>query len=206
MKRLTDHLPRPATLVALVIIGLTAATGATAATLVTGKQIRDNSVTGADIKRGTLGASDLSRAARRSLRGATGKTGPAGSPGPRGEPGVTLADRVFAARADDVEVEAADSVKQIVELLLPGGRFVIDANLSVKSDGSGDVCSLRTSDGLLHELQFTIGDQDGDQVILQGEFDNSSRQTGRVRVSCSADDRLQVTEARMRAVEVGSLG
>ncbi len=57
---------------------------ATAASLITGQQIRNGTVTGADIKNRSLGTVDLSRAAIRSLA----TPGPAGSPGRDGTNGV----------------------------------------------------------------------------------------------------------------------
>lgn len=88
----------------------------------------------------------------------------------------------------------------------PPAGSTIDASLTVKSGGGGDVCNLTTSDGLLQELQFTVGDNDGDQLLLQGEFDNTARAAGRVRVSCSADDQLEAEDARIRAMQFESLG
>ncbi len=53
--------------------------------LITGDQILNSSITGKDLKDGSVGPSDLSRTARTALQGAPGKTGPAG---PQGAPGA----------------------------------------------------------------------------------------------------------------------
>ncbi len=70
---------------ALVIAGAltvgAAAGGASAALLITGKQIKDNTVTTKDIKNGTLKKKDMSSKAIEALEGATGSAGPAGAPG-----------------------------------------------------------------------------------------------------------------------------
>lgn len=200
------YLPRPATVIAAVAVFLSGVAGATAANLITGSEIKDGSLTGADVKRGSLSAQDLSRSARRRLRGQTGATGSAGPQGPPGEPGTAGPSRVLTAQTGDVEVSSADGLRQVAELVLPPGRFSLDALLTVRSDGAGDVCELRSSDGLLQELQFTVGDNDGDQVLLQGELDTGTRPSGRVRVSCSADDALEVEDVRIRALQVGQVG
>lgn len=61
--------------------------------LITGEQILNSSLTGKDLKDGSIGPSDLSRSARAALQGTPGKTGPAGPQGiagpqgPKGEQG-----------------------------------------------------------------------------------------------------------------------
>lgn len=83
-----------AVIVAAVALMLAAGAGATASLLITGKQIKNNTVTTADIKNRTLKAKDLSLAAKKKLRGAAGATGaqgatgPAGPAGPAGLPGL----------------------------------------------------------------------------------------------------------------------
>ena len=59
---------------------------ATAASLITGAQIKDNSVTGRDIKDESLTLADVKPSAAKALKG---KRGPAGAPGPKGVKGDT---------------------------------------------------------------------------------------------------------------------
>ena len=81
---------------AVLVTALAVGVGSVQATqLVTGAQISNNSVTGKDIKRGSLGVSDLSAAARRSLRGARGARGPAGAPGATGLTGPKGTTDIF---------------------------------------------------------------------------------------------------------------
>ena len=54
---------------------------------VTGKQIKDCTVTGKDVKNRSLGAAKLSVGALGSLAGERGPTGPQGAPGPKGDLG-----------------------------------------------------------------------------------------------------------------------
>ncbi|MEZ5081038.1 MAG: hypothetical protein R2878_10380 [Thermoleophilia bacterium] len=85
---------------AVLAVGGGAATGAR---LITGKQIQDGSITGQDIRNGSIGAGELSASVRRAIRagggrgpaGATGATGaqgpagPQGASGPKGDTGAT---------------------------------------------------------------------------------------------------------------------
>ncbi|MBO9534409.1 MAG: hypothetical protein J7513_15660 [Solirubrobacteraceae bacterium] len=86
--------PSPAMLVAIgavVFAGPPAAIGASK--LITGDQIANGSVTGKDLKDGSIGPSDLSQSSKQALAGArgqagaTGATGAPGAAGPQGEQG-----------------------------------------------------------------------------------------------------------------------
>lgn len=74
-----------AVIVAVVALVLSAGAGATASLLITGKQIKNNTVTTKDIKNRTLKAKDLSLGAKSKLRG---PAGPAGATGPQGPAGA----------------------------------------------------------------------------------------------------------------------
>lgn len=90
---------RPSTLIVAVLALVLALGGtATAAKLITGKQIKNSSLTGvdvknsaltgADVKNGTIGTADLSAAAKKATAGAAGPAGPAGPKGDTGTPGA----------------------------------------------------------------------------------------------------------------------
>jgi hypothetical protein len=82
------RLPSPAMIVAIVALVFATTGGAYAATrLITGRQIAKNTITGANVKSGSLQSNDLSRSARTALRGATGPAGPAGVAGAVGPAG-----------------------------------------------------------------------------------------------------------------------
>ena len=75
-----------AVLVAVLALIVAAGAGATASMIITGKQIKDGSITTKDVKNRSLKVKDLSPKATSKLRGATGPAGPAG---PRGATGAT---------------------------------------------------------------------------------------------------------------------
>ena len=87
------HLRRPrvpqltsAHLIAVAAVVLAMAGSATAASLITGAQIKDNTVTGRDIKDKSLTLVDVKPSAAKALKG---KRGPAGKQGPKGVKGDT---------------------------------------------------------------------------------------------------------------------
>jgi len=82
------HFTLPTALAVLALV-VALSTSAAAALIITGKQIENESVTGADIRNRSLLARDLSLRTRKSLRGATGPVGPIGPAGPQGATGAT---------------------------------------------------------------------------------------------------------------------
>jgi hypothetical protein len=81
--------PSPALLLSVVAIVLACAGSATAGSLITGRQIKDNSVTGADLRDGTVRTRDLAAPLqpRAGTPGPAGPAGPKGDAGPAGAPG-----------------------------------------------------------------------------------------------------------------------
>lgn len=95
MKKVLARLVRqsPAMIVAMLalFVALTGtAVATTSALLITGKQIKDGSITGLDIKNKSLGVADLASKARgaRGARGLAGPPGPAGAAGAAGAQGL----------------------------------------------------------------------------------------------------------------------
>jgi hypothetical protein len=106
-------------LAGILAIGLITAATAGAASLITGADIQNGSVTGKDIKKGGVKLSDLSGKAKASLAGVPGPGGPAGPAGaqgpvgPEGAPGS--ADRYAEVRdtgllSDDVHKNVTDDM------------------------------------------------------------------------------------------------
>ncbi|WP_210651056.1 hypothetical protein [Nocardioides sp. SYSU D00065] len=73
--------------VAVIALVLSAGAGATASMLITGKQIKDGTITSRDVKNRSLKVKDLSTAAAAKLKGSTGPAGPAGPRGATGPAG-----------------------------------------------------------------------------------------------------------------------
>jgi hypothetical protein len=78
-----------AVVVAALALVVSAGAGATAARLVTGKDIKNGTVTSADVKNKSLKARDFSARAKSRMRGPAGATGATGATGPQGAPGIS---------------------------------------------------------------------------------------------------------------------
>src|SRR5215218_69280 len=89
-------------------------------------------ITGADIQNGSIGLRDLSRAARRGLKGNIGPTGPQGAPGPTGPAGApgaagpaSLSTAIRSAQFSALPEDFADG-----EVRCPDGMVAIGGSLS----------------------------------------------------------------------------
>lgn len=140
---------RSTTLVISLVALASAGTTATAASLVTGKDVRNGTLTGADVKnrslrgadvaRGTIPADRLTTAARASLRGATGPAGtagPQGAPGPQGVPGafkkiVSRSATASYTGGDGIigQEKTATALCEAGEQLISGGYFAPTATV-----------------------------------------------------------------------------
>jgi hypothetical protein len=159
------------TLIAVVAILAVTGTTATAATLITGKQIKNGSVNGADIKNRSLGAGELTRAAQASLRGQKGADGANGAPGAKGDKGDTGAagakgdngDRgpsnAFSTRVPAaLIIDGPTDSRKVIGGTLPSGSYVITAKVVVENNGPANdrpLCRL----GVMRGLQFEALDR-----------------------------------------------
>jgi hypothetical protein len=117
-----------AVIVAVIALVLSAGAGATASMMITGKQIKNNSVTTKDIKNRTLKAKDLSLGAKKKLRGATGPAGERGATGPAGPAGqVGPAGAAGAAGLPGLPGISGFQLVNSVPLQIPGGLSALSA-------------------------------------------------------------------------------
>jgi hypothetical protein len=169
--------PAPATVIALIAVLLACAGSATAGTLIGGAQVRNESLTGRDIKDGSIILRELSDgvrrriAARRQLqassqpgpagpRGATGARGPQGVQGEKGEKGdsvpqtITSAPGRIAVYGDDdiTPIDGtADDPSSVADILLPAGFYDATAEITVASVQDDDLilCEMATDGNAL---------------------------------------------------------
>ena len=146
MKRSPTYANVVATLALVLAIGGTTVAGASS--LISGRDIQDDSITGADIQNGSLtgadirpgslGSNSLSLAARANLRGARGDTGPqgdTGATGPQGAPGVG----VTTLNATGAGVTNYQDLATLATVALPtAGDYVIFAHLEATNTGATD--------------------------------------------------------------------
>ena len=127
IRSLSARRPSPAMIVALVALVFASAGSATAASLITGKQIRNNTITSADVKNRSLGLGDLTTKARQSLKAKDGSQGPAGPQGPQGAQGAP-----GVANVEIVEASSpSNSSPKGVEAECPAGKRVIGSGGAV---------------------------------------------------------------------------
>ena len=132
-------LRHPATILAILALVLASAGGAAAAHLITGRDIAKGTITGANVKDGSLSVKDLSGSTRAALAGAAGPAGavgpqgPAGGGGAKGDPGLK-GDKGDAGGTGDGTVPSGQTVHGVLVLL--GADAAADANGFVRASAS----------------------------------------------------------------------
>ena len=128
----------PAMAVAMLalFVALTGSAVATTSALITGNQIKNNSITGRDVKNKSLTPRDFRGSVRgpRGLRGLTGAAGPAGPQGPAGPAGAAGAPGSAVAYA---RINADGTVDET------NSKNIADAN--VTKPGAGTYCFVSLS-------------------------------------------------------------
>ncbi|WP_155992851.1 hypothetical protein [Nocardioides sp. URHA0020] len=119
--------------VIVVLLVLASTGGAVAGALITGKQIKDGTITAADIRNRSVATTDLAPATLRALSGRTGRAGPAGQRGPVGATGPA-----GAAGMKDVTVRSSTVSGQWVadvQLLCHADERAISAGVFTQTTG-----------------------------------------------------------------------
>jgi hypothetical protein len=99
-------------ILACVVVALAVGTtSATAATLITGKDIKNGTITAADVKRGSITTSRLASGLRERLQRVGSQGGPAGAPGAKGDKGDPGANGLDADKPRVVSADLAHGVK-----------------------------------------------------------------------------------------------
>jgi hypothetical protein len=130
--------PSPGTVIASVALFVACTGSATAATLITGGQIKNNSVTTKDVKNKSLRGADFKPGdLPRGPTGATGGQGPPGAQGPQGPqgpqgaPGLSGLQTVFASTPDN-----SNSPKSVTANC-PVGKTAISAHYNILGGKTG---------------------------------------------------------------------
>jgi hypothetical protein len=179
MRGIVKRRPSPALVVAIVALFVAFSGTATAALVMTGKQIKDGTITGKDLKHRTLGTNKLSKKAVSSLKGQPGPAGPqgaAGPQGPKGDPGSQgppgTPDGYTKAQADETFL----------------GRDAVRADFTDLAPTNDSDNSFAVVPGLLHlEVECKANGQ------MELRYVNDSGQTLKIATAVDADNGVGLT-------------
>lgn len=228
---ITFRRPSPALILATAAIVAGGAGSATAASLITGKQIKNDTVASADIKNGSLTSSDIKKgsisvtrlaaSAKKAMVGTPGPQGPAGATGATGAAGQPGAQGVQGEKGDrgpsdgyatfEGNPGAAPNAKATIDTLdLPRGSFIIMAKVDATADGAGDIleCDLVNQGDVIGRSRI-VASGVGRQILtvqaaptLNGLLLNSND----VQFQCADNDSdVTLGHAAMTAVRVGEM-
>lgn len=172
MSKRLPRRPSPALVVAVVAVLLTSAGSATAARLITGKQIKNSSITSTDIKNGSLQRGDFrSSQLPAGPRGAQGPAGANGAPGPPGGNGTNGFGLI---RYLQTANPFSDGESDIVVTVCPAGTFATGgaAWAADTATGATDHPEVITSDGIAYsDAGIGVGYFAGVSNVASGAVD-----------------------------------
>jgi len=159
--------PRASTVIASLALFVALGGSATAATLITGaqvrngsisgKDVRNSSVTGVDVKNGALGSADFGKSTKASAKGARGEQGPAGQAGSAGGQGAPGPDGVAAPQTAtaSANINAGGLDSQILSKVVPAGGYMVSVKGYMFSpDISQVTCRLFNGDTVADQVDW----------------------------------------------------
>jgi hypothetical protein len=214
MSSIMKRRPSPALVVAIVALFVAFSGTATAALVMTGKNIKDGTITGKDVKNRTLGAKKLSKKTVRSLKGQRGPAGPQGVAGLQGPAGPAGPSKAY---VDNLPgTITGGQLTRILEVAVEPGSYTVQANLEVHATGpSGTVdCRLRALGGTPTLLDYpspqfladvpAVGHIDSRILSLGGGF--TSSQGGIVELACKYEGNpVETVDGSLVVTKVGEL-
>ena len=127
--------PSPGTVIACIALVVACTGTATAATLITGKQIQNNSVTTKDVKNKSLRAGDFRPGTL--LRGPAGPAGATGPQGPQGAQGATGAAGLSGLEKISATTPFDSDSPKTIDTTCPAGKQALSADYDIVGGKNG---------------------------------------------------------------------
>ena len=174
-----------------------------AAGLITGQDIKNGSVTTADVKNHNLKLKDFSASARSGLTGATGATGATGTTGPQGPQGVQgpIGPSDAFSIYNDNGTTLTGSFKTVLSLAVPAGSYVVNSKALLFGSGGHVWCRLAAAGQFDDNDADTSSTESYATVANQLVFTTSGATS--VTLNCQGADTLWYK--KLTAIKVGSL-
>lgn len=209
MSKIMKRRPSPALVVAIVALFVAFSGTATAALVMTGKDIKNGTITGKDVKNRSLGTRDLSKKAVSSLKRHAPPGTEQGAAGPAGPAGPSKA------YVDNLAGPITDQLTRVMEVTVEPGSYTAQANLEAHATGAtGQVeCRLRALGGTptllgYSGVQFIVdgpaaGQIDSRFISLGGGFTTTG---GVVEMAClSGSNPVESIDGDLVVTKVGEL-
>jgi hypothetical protein len=171
-----------------------------AALVITGQDIKNNSVTSADVKNGNLKLKDLAASTRDGLTGARGAPGATGPTGPSNG----YSDREFG------EVALGEGlVTPLISLTLPAGKYLVDFKGTAHNSAASSViitCSVSYPSGPSDESLATLAPTVPSYATVALKLGVTLAAQTTVSVTCSHDGTdVSVMRSVITALKVATL-
>jgi hypothetical protein len=206
MSKIMKRRPSPALVVAIVALFVAFSGTATAALVMTGKDIKNGTITGKDVKNRSLGTGELSKKAISSLKRQAGPGAEQGGAGPAGP---------SKAYVDNLAGPITAQFTRVMEVTVEPGSYTVQANLEAHATGAtGQIeCRLRAIGGTptligYSGVQFIVdgpaaGQIDSRFISLGGGFTTTG---GVVEMAClSGSNPVESVDGDLVVTKVGEL-
>ena len=177
------------------------------------KQLKNNAVTSAKVKDGSLKAIDLAPGVLAASPGvgAAGPAGPAGAPGAAGPTGATGPSDAFSAYRDAISPPPlpANATTTIVTLALQPGKYVIVGKVNLDDvSGSSKVITCRlTAEGDGDEVLVTVpGTSTGEEeCVMTVVHEFTAAGNARLSIQTPVGSSVRPSFGKVTAIRVGSI-
>ena len=222
MKKVLVRMARqsPALIVAMLalFVALTGTAVATTSALIGSAQIRNNSITGVDVKNRSLRPIDFRGSVRgprglRGLTGATGATGAAGAQGAQGVQGPIGPSNGYGADSEGADLTWTAAEQTVQTLNLPAGSYVLTGKVLANNDGAGlpiVQCDLKVGGVVIDNGNNIVPGANGaaaERLYLSQGAAVTLASASAVTIACDSSTATGEWEDRvLTAVKVGQIG
>jgi len=208
MKQLKENKrPRLATIIAGLALMVALGGTATAAGLINGAKIKNNSVAGKKLKNKTVTKNKLAPATIKALKGKQGpkgeqgEQGPQGPKGAQGDPGQDGVVSPLYTESDSVNVPANNELA-IKTLNVPAGKYIVTSNISITTSATDVVSCGISANNSGGENSSTYDNDGGGRTTIPIQMVTENSNVTALTISCAAGNQIAGVSGDILAIPV----
>lgn len=193
--------PRLATILAGLALMIALGGTATAAGLINGGKIKNNTIAGKKLKNKTITKNKLAPKTIKALKGKQGPQGIQGPKGDQGDPGQNGVVTPSFIESESVNVPA-DGELAITTLNVPAGKYVITSNVSITTNATDVVsCGVSTNNSG-GENSSTYDNDGGGRSTIPVQMVTENANVTAITLSCAAGNQTAGVSGDILAIPV----
>lgn len=193
--------PRLATILAGLALMVALGGTATAAGLINGNKIKNNTITGKKLKNKTITKNKIAPKTVKALRGKQGPQGPQGEKGAKGDPGENGVVSPLFSQSGSVNIPASSELA-VDTLDVPAGKYVVSANVSITTNATDVVsCGVSTNNGG-GTNSSTYDNNGGGRTTIPVQMVTTNDQVTSITLACTAGNQVAGVSGNILAIPV----